>query len=322
MLNAKYKIADCHCDTISLLGEKDYDFGSLNTRGHIDLPRLQKGGIALQFFAICTAAGREGNHLQSALAQVGRYHRTLAENSAHLVSLESAGDLRAAERDNKIATLLSLEGAEPLEGSAELTAIFHRLGMRALSLTWNHRNLYADGAGVGDAGGGLTPAGKALVRELSRRRIILDLAHLSARCFFEALELAGLPPLVSHANARRLCDHPRNLTDEQLKALAAVDGVMGLSLYPQFISAGSVAELSALLDHFVHAADLIGVEHLAFGSDFDGIDCTVEGIKDASEYGALPEALGERGFLPEEIELIARGNIKRIVHQNLGGELK
>ena len=92
MLNAKYKIADCHCDTISLLGEKDYDFGSLNTRGHIDLPRLQKGGIALQFFAICTAAGREGNHLQSALAQVGRYHRTLAENSAHLVSLESAGD--------------------------------------------------------------------------------------------------------------------------------------------------------------------------------------------------------------------------------------
>lgn len=314
-----FKIADCHCDTISWFGKDSYEFGRRNTAGHIDLPRLREGGVALQFFAICTAPAREGNHLQSALVQIGRYHHCLEENSSHLESLLNEKDLETAEREGKIAALLALEGAEPLQGSPELLDIFYRLGLRALSLTWNHRNLYADGTGEEAAGGGLTRAGRTLVPELSRKGIILDLSHLSTRCFFETLELFRKPPLVSHANARQLCDHPRNLTDEQLKALALRGGVIGLSLYPRFITGESGAGLEQLLDHFVHIANLIGVEHLAFGSDFDGIDSTLDEISSASDYDLLPEALCRRGFLPQEVELMAWGNVNRILRANLGG---
>lgn len=319
MSTANFKIADCHCDTIVLMGKKDFDFGRHNCTGHIDLPRLIVGGVGLQFFAICTAPYMRHSYLHAALEQIGRYHRCLYANSRHLKSLENESDLAAAEREGKIGALLALEGAEPLEGSPELLEIFHRLGVRALSLTWNDRNLYADGAGEESAGGGLTRAGRDLVQELSLKGIILDLAHLSTRCFFEALDITGRPPLVSHANSRRLCDHPRNLTDEQLKALAARGGVIGLSIYPRFISNEAEAGLEQLLDHFVHIAGLIGVEHLAFGSDFDGIDCTVKEIKNVSDYAALPEALCRRGFHPREVKLIAWDNVRRILQENLGG---
>jgi len=319
MSAVNFRIADCHCDTISLLGKKEYHFGRRNAAGHIDLPRLIEGGVGLQFFAICTAPYTQHGHARAALEQVSRYRRCLEENGPRLASLERAGDLAALE-EGKIGALLALEGAEPLEGSLELLDIFYRLGVRALSLTWNHRNLYADGVGEETAGGGLTRAGRRLVRELSRKGIILDLAHLATRSFYEALELAERPPLVTHANSRRLCDHPRNLTDEQLKELAAKGGVIGLSLYPTFISGGAEAGLEQLLDHFVHIAGLIGVEHLAFGSDFDGIEATVNEIKDASQYGLLPQALCRQGFHPREVEQMAWGNVCRIVRANLGGE--
>lgn len=319
MSTLNFKIADCHCDTISLFGKKDYFFSRRNSTGHLDLPRLIEGGVGLQFFAVCTAPYMQHGYAHAALEQIGRYHRCLEENKGYLQGLEKKSDQEAAEQEGKIGALLALEGAEPLEGSLELLDIFYRLGVRALSLTWNHRNLYADGVGEEAAGGGLTRAGRELVRELSRKGMILDLAHLSTRSFFEALELAELPPLVSHANSRQLCEHPRNLTDEQLKALAAKGGLIGLSLYPRFISGDEEAGLELLLDHFVHIAGLIGVEHLAFGSDFDGIDSTIEEIKDVSAYHLLPEALGKRGFQPREVELIAWNNVRRILQDNMGG---
>lgn len=319
MFTSRFKIADCHCDTIFLLAKNEYNFARRNSIGHIDLPRLQEGGVALQFFAICTAPEKRSSYLQSALAHIANYHRCLAANSAHIAGLENMKDMAAAQQEGKIAAVLALEGAEPLEGSPELLDIFYRLGVRALSLTWNHRNHFADGTDEDSAGGGLTRAGRALVREMGGKRIILDLAHISKRCFFEALELSEKPPLVSHANARQLCDHPRNLTDEQLKALADRGGVIGLSIYPAFISGEAKATLEQLLDHFVHIAGLIGAEHLAFGSDFDGVHCTVEGIRDASDYNSLPRALCRRGFHPREVELMAWDNVNRILEKNIGG---
>lgn len=311
------KIADCHCDTIRFMDREDYAFGRRNCTAHIDLPRLREGGVGLQFFAVCTAPLREQDPLPAALLGIGCYHRTLAAGSDHLQSLEYREDLANARDAGKIGALLALEGAEPLERDPELLEIFFLLGVRAVSLTWNHRNRFADGAGEEAASGGLTGDGRRLVRELSRRGIILDLAHLSSRCFFEALALAGPPPLVSHANARALCAHPRNLSDEQIRALAARGGALGMSLYPRFITGDGEADLERLVDHFVHVAALVGVEHLALGSDFDGIERSVTGIEDAAAYPALLEALSRRGFQPREIELIAWGNVERIIGNNL-----
>lgn len=320
MFDQDLKIADCHCDTIGLMGQEGYEFSRRNTAGHIDLPRLIEGRIILQFFAICTAPLKERSHLHTALHQIGRYHRALSSNRRRLQSIERKEDLASGEREGKIGALLALEGAEPLEGSVELLEIFYHLGVRALSLTWNRRNYFADGVGEESAAGGLTRAGKKLLNKLSGLGIILDLAHLAPRPFFEALELNGRPPLVSHANVRKLCEHPRNLSDEQLEALAARGGVIGMSLCPYFITGKKEASLEQLVDHFVHTAELVGVEHVAFGSDFDGITETVTGIDDAASYPSLPEALRKRGFQPHEIELIARGNVERILQANLDPE--
>ncbi|HOB29433.1 MAG: dipeptidase [Dethiobacteria bacterium] len=318
MFATDLRITDCHCDTTWRMGKNDYDFSRRNSTGHLDLPRLLEGGVGLQFFAVCTAPLKERSCLHAALQQIGHYHRALALNSHHLHNLEHEEDLAAAEQKGKIGTLLALEGAEPLEGSLELLEIFYILGVRALSLTWNHRNHFADGVGEKSAAGGLTRAGRKLVQELSRKGIILDLAHLAPRCFFEALELTERPPLVSHANARELCDHPRNLSDKQLKALAARGGVIGMSFCPYFITGEAEASLEQLIDHFIYVAALVGVEHLAFGSDFDGIEKTVTGIPDAAAYPALLEALCKRGFHSHEVELIARSNVERILRENLG----
>ena len=317
MSSHNLRIADCHCDTIWLMGKEDYEFRRRNSAGHLDLPRLREGGVGLQFFAVCAAPLQNHGYLHLSLEQIVNYRRTLSLNEESMESLERQEDLAAAKSGGKIGALLALEGAEPLEGNPELLDIFYHLGVRALSLTWNHRNPFADGVGEESAAGGLTRAGRALVESVSRKGIILDLAHLAARCFFDAIELAERPPLVSHANIRNLCDHPRNLTDEQLKVLASRGGVIGMSFYPTFITGEEEAALDQLIDHFVYAADLIGVEHLAFGSDFDGIEKTVAGLEDAASYPALLDALRDRGFQPDEIDLIAGGNVERILLANL-----
>lgn len=310
-------IADCHCDTIYRLSDPSFCFTRSGSDGHLDLPRLRRGGVTLQFFALCTAAITATAYLHRALEKLVLYHRLLAENREQLLPVEHRGDPAQAAATAKIGCLLALEGAEPLEGNLELLELFYRLGVRCLSPTWNYRNFLAEGSNEEKAGGGLTRAGRRLVQMTSELGIILDLAHLASRSFADALQLTAKPPLVSHANARALCEHPRNLGDEQLKALADRDGVIGLSFYPYFITGKKEASLEQLADHFVHIATLIGPAHLAFGSDFDGIDCTVTGLEDASCYGRLIEVLSRRGFSSAELEQIAWGNVLRIVEANL-----
>jgi membrane dipeptidase len=290
----------------------------LNSTGHIDLPRLRAGGVTLQFFAICTALGKPGGYyLKQGLEYVNRYDYCLLENRDALAGIKTLADLADAEKEGKIACLLALEGAEPLEGSLELLDIFFRLGVRCLSPTWNNRNWFADGINEAAAGGGLTVMGRKAIQIMAEKGIILDLAHISPRGYFEALEIAPCPPLVSHTNARRLCDHPRNLTDEQIRALAEKGGAVGISFYPPFVSGQETARLDQLVDHFIHVAAVAGVEHVAIGSDFDGIQSTVDGINDASCYGILQEALAERGFNETELELVSGGNVKRLLRLNL-----
>lgn len=312
-------ISDCHCDTLALFERADYFFSRLNSIGHVDLPRLIKGGVGLQFFAVCVSTQRHsGFFLKEALEYVHRYHRCLGENNNYLVSIERGSDLERARASGKIGCLLALEGAEPLEGSLELLEVFYRLGVRCLSLTWNRRNVYADGVGEESTGGGLSRIGRKTVRCMNELGIILDLAHISPRGYYDAVALAARPPLVTHANARTLCDHPRNLTDDQLKLLAQAKGVIGLSFNPPFINGCKNAPLERLIDHFVHIASVAGVEHTGIGSDFDGIPVSVDGVEDTAALGNLLDALRRRGFSSREVELIAGENVRRVVKQNLG----
>lgn len=275
----------------------------------------------MQFFAICVAhkAASRRSYLRQALRYLHYYHNCLKKNQAELLALEKKDDLDLAAAQNKIACLLAMEGAEPLDESTEILEIFFRLGLRSLSLTWNRRNMLA-GSVLEESPGGLTRLGRRIIAKMQDLGIILDLAHLSSSAFCEALELPVRPPLVSHANARALCNHPRNLDDRQLRLLADSGGVIGLSYYPHFIKEGGGAvRLEELIDHFCHVAEVAGVEHLAIGSDFDGIDSTVESLNDASCHSFLIDRLYERGFQQPEVELITGANVRRIINENFAG---
>ena len=215
---------------------------------------------------------------------------------AAVLRVEKSRDLDEAEANGKVACLLALGGAEPLCGNLDLLPLFFRLGVRCISLTWNGRNCFADGCAEEITGGGLTRSGRLLLSRMEELGIILDLSHLSRAGFLDALALTTRPPLVSHANCHRLCEHPRNLTDKQLKLLAEKGGVVGINFYPQFITGTDTASLDQLIDHFVHAASVAGVEHVGIGSDFDGISNSVEQLDNAACYPALLAGLHRRRF--------------------------
>ena len=309
-------VVDGHCDTIQLFSntEKGYDFGAKNTVGQIDLPRLRQGGVDVQFFAIyiepeykpCAA-------LQRTLYLMEHFWREMGKYNEDVIVVKNRNDLYVARQTGKLAAVLTLEGGEPLE-NVEVLRMLHQLGLRSVGLTWNQRNMLADGVGVGASAGGLTPLGKTMVAEMNRLGMMVDAAHIAPRGFFDILELATAPTVVTHANAAALCPHQRNLTDEQLQSLSNQGGVVGLTYYPPFVSENKVANLENLLDHFCYIAERFGTSVLGLGSDFDGIPEAVSGLEDVSRLANLTHGLLRRGFSTNEISAILGGNFLRVMN--------
>lgn len=302
------KIVDLHCDTISALLEKQEPIN--NNSCHFDISRAKQGGLAIQFFALFTRPDDSNAVLRQILKQIEKYYREISLSSEELYQILEFNDILLEANQNKIGCLLHLEGAEALGSDVELIRIFYCLGLRSIGLTWNYRNLMADGVNEGASAGGLSKKGRQLIRELSNLGIILDLAHLSEKSFYEAIEFYDKPLIVSHANARNLCAHRRNLSDDQLKAVQANDGVVGVTGVKDFVSAND-ATIIDLIDHIIYITDLIGSRHVALGSDFDGADHMVmTGIDDYRHWENL---LQKKGFSPAEIDSILYSNALRIL---------
>lgn len=183
-------------------------------------------------------------------------------------------------------------------------------------MTWNGRNELADGVGESETEGGLTRFGRAVVQEMNRLGMVVDASHLSEAGFWDVLEVSNQPVITSHANSRCICNHRRNLTDEQIRALAARGGVIGLTFYPDFIHPDQPS-LEKLLDHMDHIISLAGVDCIGLGSDFDGIDQVTSGLEDISRLPAITEGRWRRGYREEEIAKILGGNFLRVLQQVL-----
>lgn len=318
------QVADLHCDVLGkmLLDERlrfDDTTGDgaaqAGGAGGLDVTagRLRAGGVRLQVFAIYVDRTLPMTP-ETALRAAGLFwDRVLAAPGMALV--RTAAELDAAERDGKTAALLSLEGADSLCGQWWVLRLLHRLGLRLLGLTWNDANWAADGV-MEPRGGGLTAAGRQLVRECEALGILLDVSHLAERGFWDLAETATRPFFASHANARRVHDHPRNLTDEQIRAIIAVGGVIGLTFVPDFLAGGETAGIDDVLRHVEHVCALGGEHHLAFGSDFDGIDRHVNGLEHPGCYPDLVEALLKR--YPERlVGQFMSGNVRRFLRDCL-----
>lgn len=313
-----YRVADLHCDVLSkLLQNPEAKFAGPDAGGlDVTRERMRSGGVDLQVFAIYVPE-RVPMTPETALREAELFgSRVLA--APGMMHVRTAKDLAEAERTGTAAALLSLEGADSLRGEWWALRLLHRLGVRLLGMTWNPANWACDGA-MEPRGGGLTRGGRQLVRECESLGILLDVSHLSERGFWDLAEMADRPFFASHSNARALRNHPRNLSDEQIRALIAVGGIVGVTFVPWFLTEKEPAAIDDVLRHVEHICELGGERQLAFGSDFDGIDRHVDGLAHPGQYPALAEALLAR--YPEElVRGFLSANARRFLAANLPQE--
>ncbi|MFC5702051.1 dipeptidase [Cohnella faecalis] len=312
-----YGVADLHADVISKLLENPgwiwSDSEKSLARFDATPERLKTGGIILQVFPLYVADSLP--HTPETLFRGAElFHSQINAHPDIKLALRSS-DLSQAEREGKIAAVFSLEGADSLQGSLWALRLLFRLGLRLLGPTWNHANWACDGA-MEPRGGGFTRAGKQLVEECRQLGIIIDVSHLSDKGFWELAEAGDSKLFASHSNAREIRNHPRNLTDEQIRALIVADGLIGLTFVPWFATDKEKATVDDLLRHVEHVCELGGALHIAFGSDFDGIDRHIVGLENPACYPGFAEALLRR--YPEELVRGMLGrNAIRFLEKNL-----
>ena len=308
-------IMDAHCDTLMDIAAGRRRLADTGKGGHIDLSRMMQGGVRAQIFAIYVEPEYlPGGGARQALRLVDALYREVEANCDLLTLAARAGDVGRAQAEGKIAAFLSIEGGEALDGSIELLRIFYRLGVRLMTLTWSRRNELGDGSYEERTGGGLTRFGVDVVREMDRLGMVVDVSHLSEATFWSVMDVSTKPLIASHSNARALCDHSRNLSDEQARAIADKGGVVGVTFVGPFLGEGR-RSIQGVADHIDHFAGVIGVDHVAIGSDFDGVSDSAlpEGLPDVSHRPALVDELIRRGYSDAAVRAVMGENLLRVV---------
>jgi membrane dipeptidase len=319
-------IIDGHCDTILQMLPRmwgpDREPRSIlvrSDRGHVDLPRLMEAHVTCQFFAVYTEPiYKPLKATARALEMMAAFYEEVEKSEGKIIIVNNSKEIYEAKRSGKLAALISMEGGEPIQHNPIILRMFHKLGLRALSLTWNERNMLADGVGESRAQSKLTELGLKALEEAKKLKILIDVSHLSDSCFWDLVENFKNPIIASHSNARAICNHRRNLTDEQLKAIAERDGVVGVNFSPSFIVSEGKATIEDLIKHIDHMANVIGVKYVGLGSDYDGISSTPIGLEDVSKLPNLTAKLLEHGYSKEDVKKILGENFLRVISGVMG----
>jgi membrane dipeptidase len=320
-LHREAVIIDTHCDTLMQLitpvwGQPpSRDFNERSEKSHIDFPKMVEGGITCQTFGVYTGTKAVvPEACQNALKMIAKFHEIVETNTSFSV-VQKAEDIVAAKKEGRVCGLLSLEGAEPLMGELDFIKIFYKLGVRMMSLCWNWRTPFADGLYAAESGSSLPELGLDAVELMGELGIVFDVSHLADSVFWSVNDVINGPYIASHSNSRKVCDHPRNLTDEMIVALAEHGGVMGLNYEPTFVHKDK-ATVETLVDHVDHIVELVGPEHVGLGSDYDGIVNTPIGLEDITKLPNFTRELVKRDYSDQEIKAILGGNFLR-VFQNI-----
>ncbi|WP_082304806.1 dipeptidase [Planococcus glaciei] len=268
--------------------------------------RLQAGGVKVQFFAIFLYPDVPSEEKwQHALEQVDLFYTEVLGKNPSMKHIKKWEDIDRL-KDDEIGAVLTLEGADAFGNDLMKLRQLYRLGVLSIGLTWNNANLCADGAGE-PRGGGLTLLGKEVVQLNNEHRVFTDVSHLSIKGFWEVMELADYP-MASHSNARALRDHPRNLDDEQAKAMFAKNGLIDVVFCLDFIKEDtSRVEISDLIKHIDHFCGLGGVKQIGIGSDFDGIVSHIHDLENASKFQNLINEL-QKHYSEDEVAGFAYRN--------------
>lgn len=259
-------MADCHNDLLSGCLHQ-HERGIEDPFGDFWLPQLRDGGVVLQVLPVFTEEQYVGEGaLRRCLLVLEEAWRIAAIHRDDVAICLTGDDIEAAIASGRIALVLALEGSEPVGHSPELLRSMFRVGVRMVSLTWNRRSMMADGVGEQDAHGVLTRLGTVAIAEMEALGIVVDVSHLSEAGFWHLDEVATRPYIASHSSCRALQDHPRNLTDQQIRAVARSGGFVAMNAFGPFLA--DTPEVLDYARHARHARDLVGAQHVGLGLDF------------------------------------------------------
>ena len=324
-------VVDTHCDTLKCMlpqftmprnsmweDRSKTGLGVKTNIGHIDIPRLVEGGVNCQVFAISSERDTTPAYpLRTALEMIEIFYSECESHSNIIKSAVCHEDIVRANNEGKVAAILSIEGADVLEGRLRTLSVYHRLGVRIVGLVHSLRNLLADGVSERRSKGGLSQFGIEVVEELNKLGMVVDVSHLSDPGFWDVIEVSKDPPLASHSNARSICDHPRNLSDEMIRAMSEKGGVVGINFAPDFVHKNDPS-VKTLVDHIDRIVELVGPEHIGLGSDFDGIPSTPIGLEDVTKLPSITKELLKRGYSEHDIKLILGENHLRLFKKVMG----
>ena len=348
-LHASALVLDTHVDVPNLL-RADWRFTDEHREDHVDLPRLRKGGLDALFFSIYMPGTVTGPRaVNDALELIAAVHKLAAALPAEIALCTTADQVRRAHREGKIAVLLGMEGGHMINNSLPILRRYAMLGVRYLTLTHSVNTDWADSSGDRPTHNGLTAFGRQVIDELNRLGVMVDISHVADKTFWDALEVSRAPMIASHSSSRALSQHPRNMTDEMIKALAAKGGVIQINYATIFLdhpaaqytlkTADRVRELATrfpgpenadrrradlvrefgpapqvnwekIVEHIDHVVKLVGVDHVGLGSDFDGAPMPV-GMEDVTHLPRITEGLLRRNYRDADVRKILGENTLR-----------
>ena len=326
------KYIDMHCDTVLQLYRnrlQGLPFGLYQNDEHIDILKMQKGDCLLQNFAIFVHNKGETDALAQFMRYYAFYEQMMDENEMYIGRVLKFDDIEKNRKAGKISSLLTMEEGAPLKGDVEILRAVYRMGVRMVALTWNYpneigypnvMNLLPNGEEdfyTPNTTRGLTEKGLAVIHEMERLGMIIDVSHLSDRGFYDVLQHTTKPFVASHSDARAVCPVVRNLTDDMIRKLGERGGVSGINFCVMFLNdqdtAGRIEDAVRHIKHFVNVG---GIGCVGMGSDFDGIRTNVE-LPNCSYMPRLADALVKSGFSEDEVEQIFWGNVMRVYKEVL-----
>ena len=336
-------VFDGHNDTILSLTSTGRSFFERSSEGHLDLPRAREGGVGGGFFAVYiadrgsdqpTSDSLSTEYAQSqALSLLGKLIRLEAESEGQCKIVRTAGEIQQCIDNDIFAILLHIEGAEPLDAEGDTLEVFHAAGLRSVGITHSRSNIFGHGVtwvrsrpdtlpASPDTGPGLTDAGKQLVRDCNRLGVMIDLAHLNEKGFWDVAAISEHPLVATHSNVHAISPVSRNLTDKQLDAIKESNGVVGLNYAVSFLRDDGQRDpdntpISLMVDHIDYLVDKLGIDGVALGSDYDGTTVP-SAMADAAGQPLLLQELQDRGYDSDALTKIAHGNWIRVLRDTWG----
>ena len=304
---------DTHCDT-PMFFPQNVNFSARDPRLLVDLHKMTEGRQDATIMVAYIPQLMEESAYDYANSIFDKIENIVSDNSAYLALACTPHDLWKNKRAGRKSIMLGIENGKALEGILQNILHFKNRGIVYITLCHNGDNDICDSAKGTQTHGGVSEFGQQVIQEMNRLGIMVDLSHAHERSFYDALEISKTPIVCSHSSARALCDHPRNLTDNQMRALAAKGGVCQITLYNGFLKKEGQATILDAMQHLDHAIQVMGIDHVGLGTDFDG-DGGICGLANSSELTNFTRQLLDRRYSEADIQKIWGGNFLRVMQQ-------